>query len=240
MTGAQSTWRVEHRTGTAQELHDAAASDPVDGRAVVVQHVVEPSLVLGSTQDAADVDAAALELAGLASARRRSGGGAVVLRPDDHVWVDLVVPADDPLHDDDVERAAWWVGDSWSRALGRRIDDRATEVHRRGVSDRAAGRVACFAALGPGEVSLDGRKVLGVSQRRTRSGARFQCVAYRFWEPELLLDVLVPTGRAAGLGGGEWGDGEPAAVLRRALVERAGAALPTGWDVVEHLVPHLP
>lgn len=240
MTGAPTAWRVEHRRGTAQELHDAAASDPVDGRAVVVNHVSGPALVLGSTQPASHVDVAAIERSGMALARRRSGGGAVLLRPDDHVWVDLVIPADDPLADDDVERAAWWVGDAWVAALGRRSDDPVTEVHRRGVSDRAAGRVACFAALGPGEVEVDGRKVLGISQRRTRSGARFQCVAYRVWEPELLLEVLGSAAPASGRGGGEWGDGGSGEELRRALVERAGAVLPSGWDVVEHLVPHLP
>ena len=229
---AATTWRIEHRRGTAQELHDAAVSDPVDGRAVVVQHVVGPALVLGSTQVASDVDLAALERGGVALARRRSGGGAVLLHPDDHVWVDLVVPAGDPLWDDDVERATWWVGDAWVDAIGRA----AATVHRRGVSDPRAGRVACFAALGPGEVVVDGRKVLGISQRRTRAGARFQCVAYRTWTPTLLLDRL----SAAGAGGGEWGDGAQGASLRRALVERAGAGLPPAWDVVEHLVPALP
>ena len=192
---------------------------------MVVQHVVAPALVLGSTQPAADVDAVRAAAAGFEVARRRSGGGAVLLRPDDHVWVDLVVPAGDPLADPDVERATWWVGDAWIRALG--LDGGgpggAAVVHRSGVSDRSAGRVACFAALGPGELSIDGRKVLGVSQRRTRDGARFQCVAYRTWEPARLLDLLAVTG-----------------AVQTALVDRAGAVVAPGWDVVERLLPVLP
>ncbi|UDY35968.1 lipoyl protein ligase domain-containing protein [Dermatobacter hominis] len=262
MAGAhQRTWRVEDRAGTAQELHDAAASETVDGRAVVVQHVAAPALVLGSTQDLADVDADRLAAAGVELARRRSGGGAVLLHPDDHVWVDLVVPAGDPLWDVDVERAAWWVGDAWVRALGL-ADDAAGRavVHRTGVTDREAGRVACFAALGPGEVELDGRKVLGVSQRRTRSGARFQCVAYRRWDPELLLSLLGRSEVAAGPGRADAGRGvvDPHEVerrgpagsdgvagdggdpVRRALVARAGAVVTPGWGVVEQLLPALP
>lgn len=242
--GHERTWRVEHCAGTAQELHDAAASDPVDGRSVVVQHVAGPSLVLGSTQPASDVDAERAAALGIEVARRRSGGGAVLLRPDDHVWVDLVVPSDDPLAEDDVERAAWWVGRAWVAALG--LDDPGggrVVVHRHGVSDRDAGRVACFAALGPGEVELDGRKVLGVSQRRTRSGARFQCIAYRTWEPERLLSLLTP-GLAAGSRRGTPGAGGGAdatsALVDVALRERAGAALTPGWDVVERLLPVLP
>jgi hypothetical protein len=48
----------------------------------------------------------------------------------------------------------------------------------------------CFAGLGPGEVTLDGRKVVGLSQRRTREAVLFQCCAVRRWEPDRLLDLL--------------------------------------------------
>ena len=50
------------------------------------------------------VDEVLLGESGIELARRRSGGGAVLLGADDHVWVDLVVPADDPLAEDDVSR----------------------------------------------------------------------------------------------------------------------------------------
>jgi hypothetical protein len=48
----------------------------------------------------------------------------------------------------------------------------------------------CFAGLGPGEVTVDGRKVVGLSQRRTREAALFQCCAALRWEPARLLDLL--------------------------------------------------
>jgi lipoate-protein ligase A len=48
----------------------------------------------------------------------------------------------------------------------------------------------CFAGTGPGEVTLDGRKVVGISQRRTRQGALFQCAVIVSWDPAGLLDVL--------------------------------------------------
>ncbi len=220
-------WRLERRCGGAQELHDAAASDPIDGRALLVQSVQRPALVIGSTQQAGDVDEVLLGESGIELARRRSGGGAVRLGADDRVWVDLVVPADDPLAEDDVERAAWWVGELWLRVLG--LSDLAVEgralVHRRGVSDRPAGAVACFAALGPGEIAVDGRKVLGVSQRRTRHGARFQCVAYRRWEPQQLLSLLsVDAAGSAAVG----------------LIDAAAPIVATGWSVERDLLPALP
>jgi lipoate-protein ligase A len=111
----------------------------------------------------------------------------------------------------------------WAAALG------GGAVHRAGVSDRDAARVVCFAAVGPGEVVRDGAKVLGISQRRTRHGARFQCVAYRSHPGDLvgLLDSAVV------------GDAVQERVAL-ALLERTGAALPPGWDPVEDLVPVLP
>lgn len=262
-----SSWKVQHRHGSAQDLHDRGAADRIEGRCVVVHHVEERAVVLGSTQTDAVLDPDAVSALGLELARRRSGGGAVLLIPGEHVWVDVVVPSHDPLADDDVERATWWLGRAWARALGlgpvvaapagRHSAVGGAALQLRGVSDRAAGRVACFAALGPGEVSVDGRKVLGVSQRRTRFGARFQCIAYSLWDPEPLLAALVATTgagpggaqwgagagserRRVGSGGAEWGEPPPGDAIRTALVNRAGAVVPPGWDVVERLLPELP
>ncbi len=57
------------------------------------------------------------------------------------------------------------------------------------VCSAESGR-ACFAGLGPGEVTIGGRKAVGISQRRTRAGARFQCVAYERWDPGPLAALL--------------------------------------------------
>jgi lipoate-protein ligase A len=56
-----------------------------------------------------------------------------------------------------------------------------------------SGRI-CFAGLGPGEVTVNGRKVVGVSQRRTRKGALFQTAALLRWDPGRLVDLLLPEG----------------------------------------------
>jgi lipoate-protein ligase A len=44
--------------------------------------------------------------------------------------------------------------------------------------------------LGPGEVTIENRKVVGMAQRRTRQGALFQCALPIVWDPVPLLDVL--------------------------------------------------
>jgi hypothetical protein len=62
--------------------------------------------------------------------------------------------------------------------------------------------MVCFAGLGPGEVTVDGAKVVGISQRRTRVGALFQCAVPLLgpgggplgpWDPGGLVDVLALT-----------------------------------------------
>ena len=183
------TFPVHRVRGTATELHQ---QDVPAERGVWVFEVDRPALVLGSTQPA--VDAAGIEVV-----RRRSGGGAVYLEPGGTLWVDVVVPKGDELWDDDVGRATYWLGDAWARAVGP-----DATVHRGPMVRTALSDLVCFAGLGPGEVLVDGAKVVGISQRRTRDRARFQCVAYEIWAPAPLLALLGldATVRAAGVGVG--------------------------------------
>jgi len=51
-------------------------------------------------------------------------------------------------------------------------------------------RQVCFAGIGPGEVTIDGHKVVGMSQRRTRAGALFQCAALLEWDPDEMVRLL--------------------------------------------------
>jgi lipoate---protein ligase len=155
--------------------------------------VLEPTgaaLVLGSTQSLDLVDRDAAAAAGVAVVRRRSGGGVVLVVPAEMAWVDVIVPAGDALWDDDVGRAAHWLGRAWQAALSD-LGIAPTAVHQGPLACGPLGRLVCFATVGAGEVTLpDQRKLVGVSQRRTRAAARFQCAAYRRWDPGSLADLL--------------------------------------------------
>lgn len=195
-------WRIEERTGSAAALHEgwpSATADP-DRRAIGICRVSAPAVVLGSTQRPSVVDIERARAAGLAVARRRSGGGAVLVTPDDPIWVDAWVPRDDRLWADDVARAFDWLGDTWSRAL-EHLGIAGVSVHRGGlVACTSWSSLICFGGVGTGEVlDVDGRKVVGISQRRTRSGAWFHSACLRRWDPGPLLGVLdlEPDERAA-------------------------------------------
>ncbi|MFM8508489.1 MAG: lipoyl protein ligase domain-containing protein [Actinomycetota bacterium] len=177
--------------GDAGALHDRPI---VPVASVELLEIDRPAVVLGSTQslDAVRGDRAA-EL-GFAVVRRRSGGGVVILQPGDHVWIDVTVPRGHQLWSDDVERATWWLGDAWCEVL-RVVDDSAEwAVHRDKLQASAPERAVCFASVGPGEVVRRGvaagrggvvergggagRKVVCISQRRTKDAARFQCTVF--------------------------------------------------------------
>ncbi|MHB1517233.1 MAG: lipoyl protein ligase domain-containing protein [Acidimicrobiales bacterium] len=186
-------WRIEERVGSAAALHDrwpAIVADP--GMAsVAVCRPERPAVVLGSTQPESTVDRARAAANGFVVARRRSGGGAVLVAEDDPIWIDLWVPAGHPRWQSDVARAFIWVGETWLATLGR-LGIGGLSVHRGGSHPLTHwSSSVCFGGIGAGEVLTgDGRKVVGLSQRRTRFGAWFQTACVVRWDPGPLVGVL--------------------------------------------------
>ncbi len=205
-------WEVVRRRESARTFHERALPEPA-GRAVWVCEPTGPALVLGSAQRDDVVDHAACAEAGAEVVRRRSGGGAVLVGPGDLLWLDVILPVGDDLWDDDVGRASHWLGAAWAAALAE--VDVAANVHRGAMRRPEWSELVCFAGLGPGEVTdARGAKLVGISQRRTRAAARFQCAALARWEPTdlVLLLALSPADReraAADLAGAAAGVDAP-------------------------------
>ena len=208
-------WEVVVRAGPAATLHGASPTPA--HRQLRRCRARGMAVVLGSGQPATDVDPGRVAALGATVVRRRSGGGAVLVVPSEVVWMEAWLPAGDPLWTDDVARASWWLGEAWVDAL-RSLGFGGGSVHRGGLERSPWGRLLCFAAVGPGEVCLGSRKVIGIAQRRSREGALFQSAASLLLRAEELAGVLaLPAGvRQAG--------GE-------ALRRRAGSlAAPGGGD----------
>lgn len=148
-----------------------------------------PALVLGSSQDASTVDVEFCRASGIDVVRRRSGGGGVYVHPTESLWVDVVIPRDDELWIDDIGRSMWWLGEAWSDSLASHGMG-GLVVHNGALVANDWSRVLCFAGVGPGEVMAGSSKVVGISQRRTREMARFQCIVYRTWDAELHARML--------------------------------------------------
>lgn len=183
---------VLERAGSPAELLAAAYRTWETGTAVVCL-ATSSALVLGSSQPESDFDFARCGAAGLEVVRRRSGGGAVIVRPGAQVWVDFFVPRDDPLFDDDVVASFGFVGEIWRAA----VVDSLPSISPGSIAVASGPVVAtswsdalCFGGLGAGEVSIDGKKVVGVSQRRDRNGAWFHSMALLEFDPHELASLL--------------------------------------------------
>lgn len=178
-------WRRHHWHGTAADFH---ARDLPSERALWWCDINAPALIVGSSQS---IDVVSAECAGQRDfdvVRRRSGGGMVFVHPDDSVWVDITITRDDPLWVDDVSQSMMWLGEVWVSALSPWLDT-ATWTNRFSAGD--FGKDICFASSAPGEVFAGNNKVVGISQRRTREGARFQCVLYRAWNPRQWAPCII-------------------------------------------------
>ena len=223
-------WIVELSTGPTERFHARDLPDVIRPT-VWVHHPTAPAAVLGSTQDHSLLELSAAP-ENLEVCKRRSGGGLVVIEPDRSLWIDVLIPRSCALWDDDINRSFDWLGSVWSQALGD-LGALRPQPHRGPLTNRAHGAVICFAGLGPGEVtveSADGRrsKVVGLSQRRTRQGARFQCLAVFGWSPELLESLVSPKSLPADLHISELmiGLGQAEAMGAQDLVDRFLSHLP--------------
>jgi lipoate-protein ligase A len=154
---------------------------------------------------------------GFETTRRVSGGSAVVVGPGECAWVDVVVARDAPGWNDDIGKAGCWMGDQWVAALGAvGVDD--LKVHRTAMERSPGYDAVCFAGVGSGEVlRADGAKLVGISQRRTRAWALFQCAIPLRWDPSDLIAVLGPDAEVA--------RSAPVATLDAGVADAAIAAL---------------
>ncbi len=67
---------------------------------------------------------------------------------------------------------------------------RGLAVHHGRAVPGPHGDLVCFSGRGPGEVFLADRKVMGISQWRSREGSLFHTCAYAHWDPRPLIDLL--------------------------------------------------
>lgn len=179
---------VHRRRGSAEALH-ALELPTGDSAEFWVLEPDRPAVVMGSAQRADAFDVDGLAAAGIDLAPRRSGGGAVYIEPAGVVWIDVLAPRSSPWWSDDLSQTFLQVGESWQQALADCGIESELIV---GSPDRSPeARHACWAGLGWGEVTVEGVKIVGLSQRRTRWGARVQAMAVIDGSASQVVDWLV-------------------------------------------------
>jgi lipoate-protein ligase A len=153
------------------------------------------TVVVGSAQR---VDG--LEVDGAAVVRRGTGGGAVIC-DESYLMLDVALPRGDERLLHDLAESYAWLAQALLGSLAaagahclRAVPP--AEVRSQSDEDRALGRLACFAGLGPYEiVDAQGRKLVGLAQRRRRGAGLFQAAMYLQGSREPLADLLPLDGR---------------------------------------------
>jgi lipoate-protein ligase A len=149
-----------------ENLYDYDAIRQLRDATMFVAKVDSATLVLGSSQpiDVLELD----RLDSMVLCRRRGGGGLVLLRPGD-LWIDWWIPQGDERWSNDVRVSSIRSGQWWQSALNPFVNG-AARVHHGSLEGDPALRVVCFAGRGPGEVFVDARKAVGLTQWRVREG----------------------------------------------------------------------
>jgi lipoate-protein ligase A len=157
---------VVHSVTVAEEQawNEAALDEPVQEPQLRFWRYASAGIVLGASQSSLLPQVAAQ---GIETVLRGSGGSAVLAGP----WmlsVSAVLPADHAFARGGPMPAYEWLGrhcESAMRELG--VSQAHATPDKRDAGDL---KWACFAGLSPWEVTVDGRKLVGLAQRRRRQG----------------------------------------------------------------------
>ena len=176
------SWNIKRPEGSVADRH--LTFPTFESRQIIIHEIDKPTMVFGTAQKDMSLEVA-IECDYV---YRKSGGGAVFLEPGKVLWVDFVVPREDPLWCNDIRHSSVWLGELWVRAM-KNIGLNG-KVHNEEIRKTELSRFVCFAGLATGEVTVSGKKAIGISQRRTREGAWFQCAALFSWPAERIVRLL--------------------------------------------------
>ncbi len=187
----------EHLALTEALLQTAAERPPV-----LSWQIAKPeAMVVGIGQKLSDVDVAACQAAGLAIYRRAAGGTAVLAGPD-LLSLDVILPPGHTLAGQDIVEAYRWFGDLWAKTLqslglpahlvspAEAHAPRSRRFLAEAERQEQLIRESCYGAVSPYEITIQGRKVIGLDQVRRRVGFLFQGGLLLRWDAERIASLL--------------------------------------------------
>jgi lipoate-protein ligase A len=186
-------WRLLPFDTGASEFHFALSDALVreSPRQTVWWHTTdEPTLILGAGQRS--VDGAEAVRRGIHVVRRSAGGTAVYAGPG-VLGQDVFLPAGHGLNSTDVVETYRWLGEIWQEGLARlgvHADLVSVEAARARPHVDPAVAMVCFGSLSPYEVTVEGRKLVGLAQVRRAHGTLLQAGIHLHFDPVGISRVL--------------------------------------------------
>jgi hypothetical protein len=167
-----TSWKLDCFNGSAKDAHEFWPGT-LSHRVLKTIYPSGEALVLGSSTPVDLFDERKLSASGIPIVRRSSGGGAVRVGPGAQVWINVYLPAGDPLVVQDLGRSFLWLGRAILDGLkASGLDDCHVNLERRAVTELS--KAICFAGVGFGEITVRGKKLVGLAQRRARGVVAFQ------------------------------------------------------------------
>jgi lipoate---protein ligase len=201
MNSQRETWRLLPMDRGSSLAH-IAAGDALVRLATLPTlwwHATDsPTLILGGGQRVDQIDVERAARRGVAVLRRHAGGTSVFASPD-VLGLDVALPHGHWLLVTDVVEAYRWLGEVWVDALcslgvaAHLVSIReAREAPAPDPLVRDGLRAACFGTLSPYEVTVEGRKLVGLAQVRRRAGGLLQAGIHLRFDAGTLAALLAP------------------------------------------------
>ncbi len=206
----------QHIEQSEQLLRTVQVGDPATLYWSMAQ---QSGLVLGFSQKHTIINPTALAAGLIPIYHRRAGGTAVLVGPT-LLSIDVILPADHPLHLLDLVESYRWFGEAWMMALSllglqARIVT-PEEAHEQRILRKQPKTMeyellmnrACYGTLSPYEVVVGQRKVVGLDMIRRKAGSLLQAGVLLHWDTQTLAHLLGHSG-------------EEQELLQKGLLERA-------------------
>ena len=184
-TNQLDSWTIETKHSETALAHEANLEEWQKPTIWIIEPK-DTCLVLGKSQRGrAFLNLSYLEEQNINLTVRQSGGGAVLVSPEDMLWVDIFIPQGSKFWIPDIAKASMWIGKIWHDAL-KRLNIECSLFDQK-FSRSEASDLICFISRAAGELFVANRKILGISQRRSKFGTRFQCALIINWKPEQMI-----------------------------------------------------
>lgn len=168
-------WLSQQNIGSVNDLHSYTCDK--SQLLAILNRPTSDSIVLGSSQSMTLLDSEKIKKTQIEICKRKTGGGLVYIDKVHDIWIDIYIPTTSSLYEINISKSFNWLGNTWIETLtelNRQLEPNLQIVKTKSKTDELSSLV-CFAGLNHGEVLYCDRKVVGISQRRNKELAKFQC-----------------------------------------------------------------